>query len=311
MAQIIKVKVKNNDICSNLEKNSNFEYEVSKHSCENLAHVLLTAQVNDWSRRPDVGEKVHCKKQIPPLGLSSVSVTNALGGLCGSIFVNDFDSLHGTSMDDECFKALPDKFVGTVVEIGCSSENPNKILMMIAVEFSVKEPSQAFTVVNAGQSLLASYGSIFTAKKESRMNGSAAVFAVYDEDRKIGIISPLERMSIPSTQTLSLQDAKNYPDEFKVKVVGDGLYDGVHCAIKVELLLPKKIPHATEEQIRAADKKILKKYLAYLLGNGECTALDLMLLSEKGKQQKLMLDKRYREIMQNSAEKLCAYFDLL
>lgn len=310
MAQI-KVKVKNNDNIPKLEKNFNIEEEVSKVSGEGLAHVLLTAQVNDWTYRPDVGEKVYCKKQTLPLGFGSVSVYNALSGLCGSVFVNDTDTLHGTSMDDECFKALPDNFVGTVVEIGRSSKNPSKVLMMIAAEFSVKNSSQVFTVVNSGRSLLASYGSIFTAKKEPRMNGAAAVFAVYDKDRKIGIISPLQRMSISNTQILSLQDANNYPDEFKVKVVGDGTYDGIHCAIKVELLLPNKVAPATEEQIFAADRRILKKYLAYLLGNGEYTSLDTMLLSENGKKKKASLDKKYQEIMQSSAEKLCAYFELL
>ena len=321
MAKVIKVNVKEhtknlNEIPAN---NEDFKKKImnnienkDNHPESNVTHMLLTVVGSNWGRTPEVGEKVTCKKQfVYPMGFNCICVSNAEGTTCGHIFVNDTDSLHGAMLDDEMVNILPNSFAGTVVEIGHSSERLFTHLMMIAVECETPKTENVFTVVSSGQTLLAPYGSVFTAKKESRMSGAAAVFEVYDNVRKIGIIAPLHRMAIPGTEIISLLESNNYPDVFQVKVVGDGCYDGANRAIKVQLILPHDIKKITAEDIAVADKKILKKYLAYLLREGECSTCELMMLSENGKKKKEMLDKRYREITQSSAQKLKAYFDLL
>ena len=322
MAQVIKVNVKEQ---KNLNKipanNDDFKKKVMEdiekkdnQPSNNVTHMLATVViVGNSVRTPEVGEKVRCKKAgcLYPMGCQAIRVTNAEGGIFGYVIVDDEDALHGTVLDEDKFNILPDSFQGTVVEIGRSSYVPSRHLMMIALECEAPVVEDVFTVVSSGNSLLAPYGSIFTAKKEPRMNGSASVFEVYDNARKIGIIAPLHRMAIPGTDIMSLLEANNYPDTFQVKVVGDGYYDGTNRAIKVCLILPHAVKKFTAEEVAAADKKILNKYLAYLLREGECSTSELMMLSENGKKKKEMLDKRYREIVQSSAQKLRAYFELL
>lgn len=289
----------------------NIPDEIQEVQMPATTHMLVTVVRNGWSRVPEVGETVTCKKQSScPLGYKAISVSNPEKTICGYIFVNNNDVLHGTVLDDEKFAILPENFVGVVVEHGAMPQRRGH-LMMIAVECPVKDTENTFTVVAPGQTLLATYGSIFTAKKEPRRNGCASVFGVYDGCRKIGIIAPMHRLAIPGTEVISLQDASKYPDTFDVKVVGDGCYDGNARAIRVKCLLHKIPKPATNEEIAAADKKILKKYLAYLLREGECSTRELMLLSDAGKQKKAMLDAKYKEVMQQSVDKMNAYFNLL
>ena len=321
MAKVIKVNVKEhaknlNEIPAN---NEDFKKKIM-NNIENkdnnpessVTHMLLTVIVSDWGRMPEVGEKVKCKKQfIYPQGYNCICVSNAEGTTCGHIFANDTDTLHGAMLDDEKVDILPNSFVGTVVEIGHSSERLFTHLMMIAVECETPKMENVFTVVSPGKNLLAPYGSIFTAVKEKRFSGNANIFAVYDGNRKIGIISPKSRVTIPGTEALTFVESIGYPNSFKVKVVGDGLYDGINRAIKVELLLPREIPKLTPEEVAAIDKKFLKKYVYHLLYGCEWSTEDLLMLSDKGREEKALLDKKYEEVMQASQQKMLAYFELL
>ena len=174
------------------------------------------------------------------------------------------------------------------------------------------EEVKLFTVVSPGQSLLAPTGAFFNAVKEKRFSGSANIFAVYDGDKKIGIIAPMTRVAIPGTRALTLVESTDYPNSFPVKVVGEGSYDGTNYAIMVELMLPYKVPTRTEEEIERIDKKILEKYLAHLLNpHCEWSTKDLLMLSEKGKEKKAFLDEKYQEVVRASVKTMQAYFDLL
>lgn len=309
MAKTIKVNVKEQ------EKN-NVKIPVNdcekKLNCENIASKIeLTILVDGFVRLPKVGSKVYFKRKPHPCyNCEAIEVRSASGEGYGCIFEEN-QNVIGSLISHKLFKSLPDQFAGKVIEVDYL-DGIHKIIT-VEVDFSKKtETPNIFTVVSPGQSLLAPNGTFFNAVKEKRFSGSANIFAVYDGERKIGIIAPMTRVAIPGTKALTLVESVDYPNSFPVKVVGDGSYDGTNYAIKVELMLPYKVHTPTEEEIAKIDKKILEKYLAHLLNpHCEWSTKDLLMLSDKGKEKKAFLDEKYQEVVQASVKKMQAYFDLL
>lgn len=320
MAKVIKVNVKEHekDLNKQIPFKNNEDKSVlmrnieKKQLCEiDEGNAVFTVFVSGFVPEPKVGSKVTCKKQPPqPLGYESICVSSTDGEVYGYILEKTANPLLGTMIDDELFQSLPDKFTGEVIYVG----NLDKVQQVIVFEADLTEPEpeNVFTVVSPGHSLLAPHGTFFNAVKEKRFNGNANIFAVYDGDRKIGIIAPMTRVAIPGTKALTLMESVGYPNSFPVKVVGEGCYDGTNFAIKVELMLPYKVPTLSEEEITKIDKKILHKYLMHLQNpHFEWTTQDMLMLSDKGKEKKALLDEKYQEVMKASVKKMQAYFDLL